>query len=418
MTTVARIDRCRGCGNAHLVPVIDLGIQFLTGRFSPRGVGVTEQSPLELVRCSGESTCGLVQLAHTFPLDQMYGDNYGYRSGLNPSMITHLASLVQRSVSMRPVGAGDVVLDIGSNDGTTLRQFPQQVLKVGIDPTANKFAAHYPSDAIIVADFFSAASYREVVPHERAAIISSHSMFYDLNDPLTFMCEVASILKDDGIWLMEQSYLPSMLQANSFDTICHEHLEYYSLSNISWLAERAGLRVIDVTLTATNGGSFLVVLGHSSGPHATSLAVREIMNQEGSLGLDTDAPFLQFRERVEAFRDSFNSFLLSEKARGKRFAGLGASTKGNVLLQYCGITESEIEVIGDVNPDKFGAETPGSRIPIEDEKSVLAADYDYYVVLPWHFKEFFLTREDLQDKALVFPLPSLFVSSPRKRSEK
>jgi hypothetical protein len=345
-----------------------------------------------------------VQLGHTYDLDEMYGDNYGYRSGLNGSMVRHLKQKVAALTALRPVGEGDVVLDIGSNDGTTLSFYPASCQRIGIDPTSNKFRAFHPPGITAIADFFTAASFT-AASAKKASIVTSISMFYDLPAPLRFVQDVASILADDGVWHLEQSYLPLMLETNSYDTVCHEHLEYYSLGVLAWMFERAGLCIAEVQFNDVNGGSFAVTVKKGS-VHAP--AVAGLLAAEKPLdSLDTWAAF---RTRVEAHRRELPALLRSLKAQGKKVLGLGASTKGNVVLQYCGITADLLPAIAEVNPDKYGAFTPGTELPICSEQDAAAMSPDVYLVLPWHFRATFLERQKAFMAAggqLLFPLPKL-----------
>jgi len=254
------VKRCRICGNGKLLEVLDLGVQALTGVFpATREQRVTE-GPLKLVKCTDEAgCCGLLQLAHSYDHDEMYGTNYGYRSGLNQSMVNHLHGKIQKILSLVDLSGNPVVLDIGSNDGTTLRAYSDTRCDlVGIDPTADKFRRYYPDKVTVVPEFFSAATYMNAAQGRKARIVTSFSMFYDLEDPLAFMREVVEILDNDGLWVFEQSYMPLMLERNSYDTVCHEHLEYYALAQVKWMSDRVGLRIVDVECNETNGGSFSV----------------------------------------------------------------------------------------------------------------------------------------------------------------
>src|SRR6266436_2128889 len=189
-----KIQNCRICGNSELIPVVDLGQQYLTGVF-PRGnaENALTKGPLRLIKChGGDEVCGLLQLEHSFDPDEMYGENYGYRSGLNASMVRHLQEKVSRirsAVNLRP---GDLVVDIGSNDGTTLRAYPHDLLLVGIDPTGEKFRRYYHSHLNLIPDFFSSELLTRTFPGRRAKVVTSFSMFYDLENPLEFAREVAS----------------------------------------------------------------------------------------------------------------------------------------------------------------------------------------------------------------------------------
>lgn len=408
-----RIEKCRVCGNAELIPVLDLGEQYLTGVFpkTEQEGKRTTSGPLRLVKCHGEGSCGLLQLEHSYESAEMYGENYGYRSGLNASMIAHLHLKVARILEKTSLASGDLVIDIGSNDGTTLSAYPDNLLLVGVDPTGEKFRRYYPAHVKLIPDFFSADLVTRVFPDRKAKVVTSFSMFYDLERPVEFAKQVASVLDEtDGIWVFEQSYMPLMLERNSYDTICHEHLEYYGLKQIVWLAEKAGLKIVDVELNDVNGGSFSVVAAHKSSKlHDVGGVVKKMLAQETEAGLDELEPYHAFFRRAQKSKAALQEFVCSAQKQGKRILGIGASTKGNVLLQYCGFTERDIEAIGDVNPDKFGSVAPGTWIPIRDEKAVLAAEPDYLLVLPWHFRDFFMTNPLFRGRKLVFPLPTVEV---------
>lgn len=414
-----KIDRCRICGNAELIPVVDLGEQYLTGVFPRQQSGSTlTKGPLRLAKChGGNDVCGLLQLDHSYDLDELYGENYGYRSGLNPSMVRHLHEKVARIRGTLDVRPGDLVVDIGSNDGTTLGAYPDDLLLVGIDPTGEKFRRHYASHLNLISEFFSAGLLTQAFPGRKAKVVTSFSMFYDLESPIDFAREIVGVLDpQEGIWVFEQSYMPLMLERNAYDTICHEHLEYYGLKQIVWLAERAGLRIVDVGLNDVNGGSFSVVAAHRASRHADSRGiVARMLADEEAAGLSGLAPYQAFSNRTERSRRSLQEFVAGVRREGKRLCGLGASTKGNVVLQYCGFGPGDIEAIGDVNPDKFGALTPGTWIPIEDEAKVLASSPDFLLVLPWHFRDFFLRNPALKGRRLVFPLPQLEIVIPEGR---
>ena len=405
------IDHCRICAGTDLAPILDLGEQMLTGVFPRSRDSRVTTGPLRLVKCMADGGCGLVQLAHSYDLDEMYGDNYGYRSGLNASMVAHLHAKVARILGRVVLRDGDLVVDVGSNDGTTLGAYPQDagVDLLGIDPTADKFRQYYQPHVDLCADFFSASALRALRPGKPVRVLTSFSMFYDLEAPMAFMQDVHDVLAGDGVWIFEQSYMPAMLAALSYDTVCHEHLEYYALRQVKWMADRVGFTLVDVAFNDVNGGSFSVTAVKSTSGTAESPEVARLLAQEAAAGLDTLAPFEDFATRTAASRDGMRAFIDDAHARGMTIAALGASTKGNVLLQYCGIDMNDIAAVGEVNPDKFGALTPGSWLPIRPEAEVLARSYDYLLVLPWHFREQFLANPAYAGRTLVFPLPQLDV---------
>ena len=283
---IIEITQCRICGNQNIEEVLNLGEQFLTGTF-PR---ITEdyripRGPLKLVKCVGTNdVCGLLQLGHSYDLEELYGTNYGYRSGLNYRMVQHLESKVKAILDFVYLEDNDLVIDIGSNDGTTLGFFPDDLVRVGVDPTAEKFREHYKPDLRIIADFFRASAIQNCQPDRKAKVITSFSMFYDLEDPLDFALQIREVLHKDGVWVLEQSYLPTMLERLAYDTICHEHLEYYALSQIVWILDRAGLKLIDVELNDVNGGSFSIIAAHNDANyHVNSKRINQILFQEKEL---------------------------------------------------------------------------------------------------------------------------------------
>jgi len=345
----------------------------------------------------------------------MYGDNYGYRSGLNQSMVNHLIDKIAYLERLTPLNPGDVVVDIGSNDATTLKAYRAPgIRKIGIDPTGKKFAEYYPADVTLVADFFSAAAYQSVET-KKARIVTSIAMFYDLEAPIEFARQIESILTDDGIWHFEQSYMPSMLRLNSYDTVCHEHLEYYSLGVVKRILERAGLRLIDVVMNAVNGGSFAVTVAKATNKSIKALKANQpvidwLLEQEDRMGLTTPRPYRDFEERVFRHRDDLTRLIRTLTADGKTILGYGASTKGNVLLQFCGLTAEDVPAIAEVNSEKFGCVTPGSHIPIISEAESKLMNPDYYLVLPWHFKDGIVRREKeylSRGGRMIFPFPEI-----------
>jgi hypothetical protein len=403
-----KIEKCRICGNQHLECVLDLGEQMLTGVFPSIPHAQVTTGPLRLVKCfGGDEVCGLLQLEHSYDLGEMYGENYGYRSGLNSSMVTHLNNKVKRILSQVDLIDGDLVIDIGSNDATTLKAYPPGPVLVGIDPTGVKFSEYYPSHIELIPDFFSSSLLSKRFAGKKAKVITSFSMFYDLEAPMLFMQEIYDVLADDGVWVFEQSYMPTMLKTNSYDTVCHEHLEFYALRQIKWMTDRVGFKILDVEFNDVNGGSFSITAAKLSSNKNTSPLVRSILDQEHSDGLDTLLPYQAFAQRIAETKHNLLDFIELARSKGKTVAAIGASTKGNVLLQYCGLTSKDIVAVGEVNTEKFGCYTPGTWIPIIPEDKLLEKNPDYLVVLPWHFRKFFIRNKVFAHSKLVFPLPNV-----------
>ena len=396
-------------GSRNLISVLSLGEQSLTGVFPADPSEPVTAGPLELVWCPDS---GLLQLKHSYDLQEMYGMNYGYRSGLNQSMVAHLHGKIASLERLKPVSAGDLVLDIGSNDATTLKAYSNaDALRVGMDPTGIKFREFYGDGIQLIPDFFSASAFESMFPNKRAAIVTSIAMFYDLEDPNAFVADIAKVLADDGVWHFEQSYMPSMLRTNAYDTVCHEHIEYYSLLPVKRLLETHGLKILDVQMNSINGGSFAITASHKHSTRKQNQPVVEwLLEQEEGMGLHTPAPFRQFEERVFEHRRNLLNLVKALVADGKRVLGYGASTKGNVLLQFCGLTHQEIPAIAEVNVDKFGKYTPGTGIPIVSEAEAKAMRPDYFLVLPWHFKDSILKREQeylASGGKMIFPMPEI-----------
>ena len=409
MTAYRKLQACRLSGSDHLVSVLNLGTQALTGVFPKTREQSVTSGPLELVWCPDS---GLLQLGHSYDPGEMYGENYGYRSGLNQSMVDHLTdkvSFLERTAGLR---SGDVVLDIGSNDATTLKAYATAGLtRIGIDPTGEKFRAYYPNGIGLIPDFFSAAAFRSASAAP-AKIVTSISMFYDLESPVAFAQQVASVLAPDGIWHFEQSYMPSMLRMNSYDTICHEHLEYYSLHAVKKILDAADLLLVDVGTNAVNGGSFAVTaaLRSNRSIRPNHAVIDWLLHQEERMDLGTPKPYRDFEERVFRHRQDLVRLIHALNADGKKILGYGASTKGNVMLQFCGFSPADIPAIAEINPEKFGSFTPGTHIPIVSETDARAMAPDYFLVLPWHFKSGIVRREKeflQRGGKLIFPFPEI-----------
>jgi hypothetical protein len=402
------IKKCRISGSSNLIEVLSLGDQYLTGVFPKTIDEKISKGPVDLVWCPDG---GLLQLKQSYDIDEMYGENYGYRSSLNSSMVNHLENKIKFLEKMVSLNNSDLVIDIGSNDATSLKAYSGNHLKVGIDPTGKKFKKYYSDDITLICDFFTEKKFKSSFPFKKAKIITSIAMFYDLESPLDFVSDIEKCLDDDGIWHFEQSYMPSMLRTNSYDTICQEHIEFYSLDVVNNLLIKCGLRIIDVQMNNINGGSFAVTACKKNSAHKSNNAIIEWMiEQELKLGLNTIVPYINFQKRVVEHRKSLISLLEKLVADGKKIFGYGASTKGNVLLQYCDISPKLVQYIAEVNEEKFGKFTPGSNIPIISEKEAKKMNPDYFLVLPWHFRDNILSREKefiSNGGKFIFPLPEI-----------
>jgi hypothetical protein len=404
---IIQIKSCRICESTDLIEVVNLGTQALTGVFPKNETEDIISGPLAILWCR---KCNLLQLKHRYPPEAMYGDNYGYRSGLNQSMVKHLKQKASLLSTLTDLSERDAVLDIGSNDGTLLSAYKNiGPHRVGIDPTGNKFEKYYENSIELISDFFS----YEKVGSRKFKIITSISMFYDLDDPRLFVEEIKSSLHKEGVWHFEQSYMPSMIRQTSYDTICHEHIEYYSLTPIADLLKQVGLKILDVKMNAVNGGSFAVTACHSDSKRSIKCDIIDwLLEREKKSGYSTPWPYREFERKVFEHRESLVELIKKINHQGKTIHAYGASTKGNVLLQFCDFTRDDISYAAEINSDKFDRVTPGSNIPIISADESREMKPDYYLVLPWHFREGIVAKEQdflASGGNLIFPLPEIEV---------
>jgi hypothetical protein len=402
---------CRICKSIDFESILDFGELALTGVFLKDGSGA-QKAPLKLIRCD---SCGLIQLGHSYSLDALYTDSYGYESHLNGSMRSHLqnkAALLQRKHLTDK--EHPVIVDIASNDGTFLSGYsiPSATL-IGIDPLINNVSDFYPINAKKVNSFFTADAFK-TVSAKSASLVTSLSVIYDLDDPAKFAIDVAEILEDDGIWHFEQSYLPTMVETLSYDTICHEHLLYLRLSDIISILEIAGLQIVDASLNSINGGSIAVTAIKSNSKITHDPFVEFLLEKERLEGYLSGARLKKFAIDAKKHSEDLKAIIEDYIRAGYKIYGLGASTKGNVLLQWCGLNSLTIQCIGDINRKKFGKQTPGSSIDIVSENEILDSGNDgvLAIVMPWHFRDG-ITRSAGEFLAhggkLLFPLPRIEV---------
>ena len=401
------IVRCRSCGCKNFATIINLGSMYFTGIFPSEINQNVPQGELEMVRCL---ECGLAQLKHSFPMDELYGKNYGYESHLNNSMVKHLKDLAIQLESQQKLRDNDVVLDIASNDGTLVSGYKNPKLRfIGIDPLSEILENNYPKNSVKVANFFSDDAFFEV-SSRKAKVITSCSVFYDLEEPLSFVNSISNVMSKDGIWVLEQSYYYSMIDTLSFDTICHEHLLYLTLTDISNLLKHTDLMIYDVSFNETNGGSFRVYISKKSASRVASQNVEMILRKENKRRDNWEKESVDFLQNVNLFKDQLLDIFSKHLSNLGCIHGVGASTKGNVLLQYCGIKNDVMSSIGEINPKKFGHFTPGSSIPIISEEELFETINSncLLTVLPWHFFDNIkgnLNRKYSKQISYLRPLP-------------
>lgn len=405
---------CRVCGSSSLTPVIDLGPQYLQGSFvkPDKEMPSTRKINCSLVRCNpqlDENACGLLQMEHSVPPEILYAA-YWYRSGTNATMRNHLKGIADEAMTLIKKDKG-TVLDIGCNDGTLLGYYPAAFEKYGCDPSD---VAQEVKGAKVVQDIFPSAELSKVMGDAKMDVITSIAMFYDLEDPVAFVKNIKRSLSPEGIWVFEMSYMPHMLELDSYDTICHEHLEYYSLAVLEKIAAMGEMKIFKISFNDINGGSIRCFATHTESGLYYNLDDHHLMNEirqkEFDLELDTDKPYIAFQYRIEKVKDDLHNLLVDLKRQGKKVHIYGASTKGNTILQWCDINNMLVEYAAERNPDKYGAYTLGTNIPIISEAESRAMNPDYYLVLPWHFKAEFIEREkDALEKGtgFIFPIPAI-----------
>ena len=386
---------CRICKTDNIVDVIDLGEQVITSRFPVYGDTSTPRTHICLFQCND---CGLVQLKDIVSQTEMYEHMYGYRSGINQMMISHLKDYNSEIQSKVFLTEGDAVLDIGSNDATMLRFYPEHTTRVGCDPTGKQFVSYYDG-LTLVPNYFTAENVKHL--GRKFKVVSSISMFYDLPDPIQFAKDVHSVLTDDGIWTLEQSYILTMLERNSIDTICHEHVEYYALKQIKNIMDKSGFVIIDISKNDCNGGSFRIYVAKTG---VETPDVADWLEKERNAGLDKPETYIAFERRCREEVGKLKEYI---KKNPSTYI-YGASTKGNCLLQYGNITEKDIPYAVERNPDKVGKMT-STGIPIISEETMRANPPKNMLVLPWHFRDGIIEREKeflVNGGKLLFPFPN------------
>ncbi len=400
---------CRLCYSTKLKNVLSLGDLYVSDFVHSSKEGF--KAPLDLVICE---TCSLVQLKHTAINPEKLYRTYWYKSGMNKTMVNALIDIAVKVENSISFNKEDIVLDIGANDGTLLRAYSNRhLVRVGFEPARNLIPEAEVDTDKIINNFFNYKDFNKLFPNKKAVAITSIAMFYDLEEPNEFVADIAKTLSQHGVWIIQMAYLPLMLEQNAFDNLCHEHIEYYSLLSLENLLKRHKLEVYDVELNDVNGGSFRVYVKHKSDkniipfPHA-NLRLSELRKEEKQMGLHTMNPYCEFEKRVLDLKEKCVSFIKESVRKNKTISIYGASTKGNTLLQFYGLTNKHIKSAAERNPDKWGLKTVGSGIPIVSEVEVRAQKPDYMLMLPWHFLKEFIDREQEYLKSgghFIIPLP-------------
>lgn len=406
------VTACRSCGSDDLTPILSLGEQTIS--CFPKPGEPVHRAPLDLLRCQ---KCTLVQLRHSCPGNWLY-DWYGYRSGINPMMVEALRDVTQTIEATVALAAGDIVADIGSNDGTLLRLYSVSgLLRVGFEPARNLGADGGAGLSLFVNDYFSAHAFELFMEaHGQAKVVTAISMFYDLDDPISFLREVRSILQDDGLLVIQQNYLLAMLQSGGFDNVCVEHVAYYSLMSLFPALEAAGFRLIDATTNPVNGGSFRVICVPRGCPRTVPGGrerIAEMYDREVEARLDKFETYQAFRIGAELVRGQLCHLVETAVSKGDKVYVYGASTRGLTLLQFCGLDSRLIAGAAERNPEKWGRMYADTGIPCVPEAE--ARDKaDYFLILPWIFLDEFIRREESflrRGGKFIVPLPNVSIIS-------
>ena len=402
-----KISNCRSCNHRHFSKLFTLGKMSFTGKFSKNFKDNIPKALINLIMCK---SCKLVQLDRNFNPKYLYDKNYGYRTGINATMTNHVEMVVNEAVKLVKLKREDAVLDIASNDGTLLSFYKKYIFRVGCDPLVKKYKEYYKDINFGIADFFNFDVIKKKGIDKKFKIITALSMFYDLPDPNKFLKDVKKVLHKDGVFILEHADLLSIIKNCQFDTICHEHLEYYSSKITAELMKTHKLRIFDIKLNKINGGSKRYFICHDDAKYKYNNKVDKILKEEIKFKLDKVKTFINFFKLINSQKSKLIKLIKTIKDSKKSIHGLGASTKGNVLLQYFNISNKQIKYIADRNPQKYNTYTPGTKIRIISEKLSRKIKPDFYLVLPWHFKTEILKRETLirrNGTRFIFPLPKM-----------
>jgi len=408
------ITECRSCGSTNLTNILSLGLQYPSNFIELNSISdKREQIPLELIFCE-KKDCGLLQLKHTASRESLYKE-YWFRSGLNEKMVEALNDITKSVEKRISLSENDIVLDIGCNDGTLLRSYQSKVRLVGFEPASNLVDEAKEGTDLIINNFFSFYEFVQHFPNERIKVITSIAMFYDLEDPNSFVSDIVNCLDQDGIWIIQMAYLIPMLELNAFDNIVHEHLEYWSLKSLKRLLEEHDLEIFDVELNDVYGGSFRIFVKTKKNDKINiQNSVDEFLKKEDEFGLEKKETYLNFANRVNSLKNKLNDFIKKEISNGKLIYAYGASTKGNTLLQFYNLNNKLISKAADRDSKKFGKMTIGSNIPVISEEQARDEKPDYFLVLPWHLVDFFKERENEflnNGGKFIVPLPDFKIIS-------
>ena len=404
-----KIKNCRNCKNTELFDLFSLGKISFTGRFPNTIRQNVPKAYLNVLMCK---KCKLVQLDRNFDLNYLYGKSYGYRTGINKTMTDHVKKIVRKCSTLVKLKSKQYVLDIGSNDATLLNFYANDIIKVGVDPLVNKYKKFYKKINYKISNFFKIKDIEKIKIKKNFKIISALSVFYDLRDPNKFIKEIKKILDDNGVFVLEHVDLYYIIKNNIFDTICHEHLVFYSTKIIIEMMKNNDLKVFNHEYNEINGGSSRYYICHSKTNFKVSKNIKKVLLRENLQGIGLKKTYKLFFTKILNEKIKLIKLIKKIKNEKQDIHGYGASTKGNVLLQFYNINNKVVNYIADRNPLKWNSFTPGTRIKIISESQSRKIKPHFYLVLPWHFKNEILIREkNIRKKGtkFIFPLPKVRV---------
>lgn len=403
----AVIEACRSCRSTRLHPVLDLGELPLSDGLIPEGASRDEEPvyPLTFVRCE---ECSLAQILETVDPTTLYGSEYPYYSSFSPALVEHARLNVEGIIRRARVSDSSLVVELASNDGYLLQWFAKEGIPVlGIDPAPGPAAAAEDRGIPTICDFFTVAlADRLVGEGRRADVVVGNNVLAHVPDQNAFVEAISKLLEPDGLVVMEFPYLRDLIDKCEFDTIYHEHHCYFSVHAVRDLFRRYGLELVTVEHFPIHGGSLRVYFSRFDDPDES---VDEFLAEEVEAGVLESGYYDRFASDATQVRTDLKDLLAGLKSEGNRIAAYGAAAKGAILLNFCGLDETQIDYVVDRNHHKQGWEMPGVPIPIHPPEYLQEETPDYLLILAWNFTDEIVEQQAWFPAAggrFIVPIPS------------